>query len=229
MKVLSRSLSLLIVFSMLLSFGIGEFIANAEEILDEQPIVSVSEEEFLSDASLEEQLNESINVLTAIENLPDSVIASGPNAIYNWLKYNTKGVPRSYYTLLGSGDSAAIQIVKPTSSFGSVGMNNDVEEPIYLDASVGACVAAIGVAVLSNAIPIAKILKIKSALKTVGGATKLVTKLITEYREYRKFGYSRKASFQEAWYFATNAYGSDLRNTLLTLFNIGDVYYNCFG
>ncbi|MGG4504880.1 hypothetical protein ABEP00_00560 [Heyndrickxia sporothermodurans] len=89
----------------------------------------VSEDEFLNDATVEEQLNETMNVLSVIENMPDSVIENGTSVVLDYLNANTPNVPKNYYAIKDSG----IVIAKPTSKFARKGYNNDVVAPIDIN------------------------------------------------------------------------------------------------
>ncbi|PGL72070.1 hypothetical protein [Bacillus sp. AFS055030] len=229
MRLWSKYLAVIISFAIVISFSFENW-AKADEI-EEDPIVSdyISDEEFLTDTNIDEQLNESIPMLDVIENMPDDVIANGPQAIFNYMRYNTPGIPAGSYQYIDSGDEVYFQISKPRSSFALPGQNNDVMPPYYPNFNTGECIVAIGIALLGGAIPISKILKIKSALKTVGGATKLVSKLSSEYKRFKALGYTRKTAFKKGWESAISNHGAEVKQALWTLFNIGDIYYNCVG
>jgi len=88
------------------------------------------------------------------------------------------------------------------------------------------CVAAVGLALLTNFTP-AKILKIKAALKAVGGARTFVTKLKPFYDAARRAGLSKSASLRQAVSRAASVAGPEARAALLDLFGVTAVIAAC--
>ncbi len=90
------------------------------------------------------------------------------------------------------------------------------------------CVRAIGFALVSNAIPVAKILKIRAAIRAVGGVGNFVRILRLAYATGRKKGYSRWGAVRYAAKRAAAASGRDIVDALLGLFALDGVRRNCF-
>ncbi|MEC1685421.1 hypothetical protein P9D85_18675, partial [Bacillus mojavensis] len=93
-------------------------------------IGSVSATAVSPSPEMDKEYQDLVEVFSAIEALPDSVIAEGDQAVVDWLKENSN-IP-----------------VQQKGEFVTLGV-------------VG-CVSAVGLAIVSNLIPIAKVAKIKS-------------------------------------------------------------------
>lgn len=88
------------------------------------------------------------------------------------------------------------------------------------------CTSAIGLALIYNFTP-AKLLKVKSAIKAIGGAKKLATKMISSYKYYRsKKKYKRTAAIKAA----AKSVGTTkaIKNILIDVFTLGGVAGSCF-
>lgn len=134
--------------------------------------------------------------------MPESVINEGETAIENYL--NKNGVITKQET-------------------------NNYSGSVTREASVGtvsACAGAVGYAAVTNLTP-AKILKVKSAIKTVGGATKFVKKMKPAYKAARKAGKSKTKSVQAAAAKAASNAGPDTKEALLDFFGISTIVGSC--
>ncbi|WP_197077795.1 hypothetical protein [Actinobaculum suis] len=89
------------------------------------------------------------------------------------------------------------------------------------------CVSAIGLAIVTN-LPIFKITKIRTALKAAGGATKFVKTFKRVYDAQRKAKVSFKTAVSRAVKRAAKKAGPEAQQTLIELFNLGNVYSACF-
>ena len=96
------------------------------------------------------------------------------------------------------------------------------------DRSFWGCVRAIGIALVSNALPVAKILKIKAAIKAVGGARNFVSILQVAYNYARRRGYSRWGAIKFAANRAAEVSGKDVVGALLGIFSLTYVKDECF-
>lgn len=90
------------------------------------------------------------------------------------------------------------------------------------------CASAVGTAILTNAIPFTKLAKVKSAIKSAGGATTFVKSLVPAYKSARKAGSSKSAAVKKAVNKAASNAGPETKRALLDLFNLGNVYSSCF-
>lgn len=146
-----------------------------------------------------------IEFLTEIENMPDHVIQEGNNAIEAYLEKETDFDFNA--SKLPNGEVA----IQPASLGG-----------------IASCVGAVGTAIVVNFTP-AKILKVKSALKSVGGATKFVKALKPYYKMSREDGLSKTASIKQAVKLAAGDAGPDAKEALLDLFGVSTVVGACSG
>ena len=86
------------------------------------------------------------------------------------------------------------------------------------------CIAAVGGAIAVNLTP-AKILKVKSALKAVGGTVKFINKTVGLYNKYK----ATKSKLLAAKLAIENATKNiSGREVLIGLFSLGGVYSECF-
>ncbi|WIK64529.1 hypothetical protein [Gleimia hominis] len=90
-----------------------------------------------------------------------------------------------------------------------------------------ACGAAIGLAVVTNFSP-AKLIKIKSAIKTVGGAVTFAKKVSSIYKKTRLRGLIKKSALNAAVTDAAKAAGPEVQQFSIELFNSRNVYRACF-
>lgn len=88
------------------------------------------------------------------------------------------------------------------------------------------CGSAIGFAIISNFTP-ARIVKIKSAIKTVGGAVTFAKTVYSVYKNARSKGLTARTALNAAVTQAAKAAGPDVREALLDLFGIGAVMGAC--
>ncbi|WP_445002022.1 hypothetical protein [Exiguobacterium alkaliphilum] len=157
-------------------------------------------------ASAEEELSEEdlelIELLTAIENMPDEIILQGEDAI----KAHLESEVSFHLELNENGESVVFRVASVSS--------------------IAGCVGAVGTALVVNFTP-AKILKIKSALKSVGGATKFVKAVKPYYQMSREDKLSKTASLNQAVRLAAKDAGPDTREALLDLFGVSSVVGSC--
>jgi len=133
-----------------------------------------------------------VEVFSAIEEIPASVIMRGDEATRRWL------VRR-------------LQASDGTQRQGVLG-----------------CAAAIGTALVLNAIAVSKILKIRAAIKAVGGVRNFARILVRAYWRARRRGYSRWGAIKYAAKRAAQISGRDIVDALLSLFSLGAVVDACF-
>ncbi|MDT3766529.1 hypothetical protein QS713_00365 [Gleimia hominis] len=89
-----------------------------------------------------------------------------------------------------------------------------------------ACGSAIGLAIVTNFTP-AKIVKIKSAIKTLGGAVTFAKKVYSLYKKARAGGLTAKTALNAAITGGAQAAGPDVKEALLDLFGVGAVIGAC--
>ena len=89
------------------------------------------------------------------------------------------------------------------------------------------CVSAIGLAIVTN-LPIFKITKVRTALKAAGGATKVAKTFKRVYDAQRRAKVPFKTAVSRAVKRAAKKAGPEAQQTLIELFNLGNVYSACF-
>lgn len=142
----------------------------------------------------------------------DSVANKGIDSGVKWLNQN-KGQDYKGYKFIATDRN--IQLVPNGKTIVTYGK--------------GACVLAIGNAIAQNAIPWAKILKVKKATKAVGGIQKLSGKIKVAYKHQRNLGKSRKVTLKSGTKVAMKAFPKATRQVVLELFSLGRVATACFG
>ncbi len=146
----------------------------------------------------EEQTNDLIEVLAAVEDLPKEVINEGDEAVVEFLQDNVS-------------DGIVVKQEGDVVAFGVIG-----------------CASAIGTAIVTNVFPIAKITKLKSVIKTAGGATTFAKTLISSYNSAGKFKATKSAAIKIAVKTAAKKSGPDTIAAVLEIFNVGAIYGSCF-
>lgn len=92
------------------------------------------------------------------------------------------------------------------------------------------CGIAVTVAIASNAFAVAKIAKIRSAIKAAGGAQKFATKAIDSFNYAKNtLGKSNSEAISYASRKAASAGGEDLVNALVDFLSLSAVAEDCFG
>ncbi|MCY7450466.1 hypothetical protein [Bacillus altitudinis] len=147
-------------------------------------------------------------ILQAIEEIPEYIIDEGLVKTARWIEEN-------------SGLKTTIQGERLLFDL------NEKKEISIKNINIPACVGAIGVAIISNGIPISKILKLKKAIGMFGGTIKLVESIKYFYDQYRKQGNSRKVALKKASQKVSNQVDKNLRPALLDFFNISAVIGAC--
>lgn len=89
------------------------------------------------------------------------------------------------------------------------------------------CVSAIGLAIVTN-LPIFKITKVRTALKAADGATKFVKTFKRVCDAQRRAKVPFKTAVSRAVRRAAKKAGPEAQQTLIELFNLGNVYSACF-
>ncbi|MGX9290852.1 hypothetical protein ACSLGF_06435 [Bacillus sp. A015] len=147
-------------------------------------------------------------ILQTIEEIPEYMISNDGEKTARWIEENS-GIK----TII-QGDTLTFDL-------------NQLKEISVKNINIPACVGAIGVAILSNGIPISKILKLKKAIDMFGGTIKLVESIKYFYDKYRKQGSSRKVALKKASQKVSNQVDKNLRPALLDFFNISAVIGAC--
>jgi hypothetical protein len=192
------------------------------------PVQSVEQIELTpQEKAIDNKIFEQSEVLLgAIENIPDNIVEQGPQATAEWFQNQT-----GYIVTVDSEQNLRFS---EASSTEVIDNQTDIDTPAKLlkptdpQYNLTGCIAAVGIALVSNGLPFSKILKVKSAIKVLGGTTKAVTVIKDLYDSYRWNGFSRSDAIRKALNGAAGGLASDLKSALLDFFNISNVIANCF-
>ncbi|WP_262481631.1 hypothetical protein [Bacillus sp. CH30_1T] len=164
------------------------------------------------DQAIDEEMFEQTEViLGAIEKIPNGIVKQGPEKTAQWLQNKT-----GLYVSVDSDQNLLFSETPPA------------QEGTFQTMSVAGCVAAVGIAIVSNGLPFSKILKVKSAIKALGGVSKTVSKVKKYYDKYRFNGFSRNDSIRKALDSASDGLAANTKSALLDFFNLTNVVANCF-
>lgn len=195
---------------LLLSFS-GESYVHAKNSVNTQ-----AQQENINQSQINEEamnLEEGINsYLGLIEKMPESIANQGIDSGIQWLNKNKSEEYSGYKFIAKNGNIQLVQVSKNISTYGA-----------------GACATAVGVAIAQNAIPWAKILKVKKAAKAVGGIQKLAGKISTAYKHQRNLGKSKTAALKSGTKVAMKAFPEATRSAVIEFFSLGAVGTTCFG
>ncbi|WP_282138309.1 hypothetical protein [Rossellomorea aquimaris] len=164
------------------------------------------------DQAIDEEMFEQTEViLEAIEKIPNGIVKQGPEKTAQWLQNKT-----GLYVSVDSDQNLLFSETPPA------------QEGTFQTMSVAGCVAAVGIAIVSNGLPFSKILKVKSAIKALGGVSKTVSTVKKYYDKYRFNGFSRNDSIRKALDSASDGLAANTKSALLDFFNLTNVVANCF-
>lgn len=198
-----KSSIILAVVSVFLFSILGTTAAEAVESPNDQSLVR--------DTNLEEEfpsLLSSQKALYAIENIPDSVINQGSDAILDWFRNNIDD--QSIVDDMNAAAAEFHQSDKPFKTQGVLG-----------------CVSAVGTALASLVFAPAKLLKIKKAIKALGGVKTFVTKTYQYYNHYKKKYRSKKTAWNKAVSKAASKASPEIKEAILDFFGITAIVAAC--
>ena len=143
-----------------------------------------------------------------LEKMPDDVADNGIDSAVQWLNANKSNEFKGYEFVNIDG---SLKLDKISSNVGvqARGIN------------WGACISAVGVAIASNAIPYAKILKVKKAAKAMGGMTRMTKSIMTAYKHQRNLGLSKTKALKKAVNISAKAHPPAVRSALIEFFSLG--------
>lgn len=170
-----------------------------------------NEEEELLENELQE-FQGSLLILELIEELPENIAENGIEEGVAWLNTN-KG--------------EELQGIKFINDNGNL---NVIEDNDSLISTFGVmdCAWGIGKAIAANALPWSKILKIKKAVKIMGG-TKVVAKtMVTAYKHQRNLGYGKAKAIKRAINVTKKALPAEYAKHWVEFFSLGVVKKHCF-
>lgn len=192
---------------------------NSNDVNDvEQEMEDTYLEGFLLEESVFNTENDAYKILLGIEALPPGIEKQGAKKIAQWLS-NKTGVEviaeGEYLTFPTIENEEILYENAGISTFSVIGWAN--------------CIGVAGMAAFSNALPIAKVLKIKSTFKALGGVTQAVSDIHTNFKYHRSKGRSVKNSLDRAISDIVNKkkLGTDAKQALLEFFGVSAVIGAC--
>ncbi|WP_117168887.1 hypothetical protein [Paraliobacillus sediminis] len=187
--------------------SVGPSVAEAKS-----GVVQSNEQEEILENELQD-IDASLDILTLIEDLPEEIAENGINESVIWLNDN-KGETFANQEFVANGEYLELKDV--------------TNKNLIQMASVGGCVWGIAKAIAMNALPWSKILKIKKAVKIMGG-TKVVAKtVINAYKHQRNLGYGRAKAIKRAMNVTKRAVPGEYVKHWVELFSLGVVKKQCF-
>lgn len=202
MKSVKNSFIVFLVITLLISFvGPTATFANQSQEVPPEPVFYKTGEKIDGD-----HVDPFVyDILSAIENVPEELILQGDEtAIAEWFE-ETSGI-----------ETRVVNGVLRFNPFGN-----------QLSFNVFTCVGAIGVAIVSNGIPLTKILKVKKFIDQFGGTTKFVKSVKYWYDYYRDAKYSRTGALKQAVKKVSDRTASSTQEALLDFFHISTVIGAC--
>lgn len=166
----------------------------------------------IEEVQIDENFTELEAALSAIENLPNDVIEEAKeendtDIVIEYLQEYTEGY---------LDEETEISFVK--------GENNT----LVVSAGVVGCSVAIVEGIVSLALPISKLTKLKRIISDLGGAVSAASKLKSAYTTARQAGKTKKVAVKTAVKKVSNKLGTNAVDLLLTLTGVGNVYSSCF-
>jgi hypothetical protein len=166
--------------------------------------------------------NETEKVLMAIENIPVEVIEQGAESTAEWLQ-NETGIGIT----LEDGENLIFDLPEEQRTVNTSPIVSPGYPIVSPDLNVPACIVAVGIAIVSNALPFTKITKVKSALQALGGTTAAINKIKKRYDIYRYGGFTIRRALQKAMDDVSSGLSSTLKAAFLDLFNLTSIIANC--
>ena len=191
-----------------------------------ETINSNNVEQEMEDKYLEGYLEESVfnlesdsyKILLGIEALPPGIEKQGAKKIAQWLS-NKTGVE-----VIAEGE----YLTFPTIENEEIPYENEGISTFSVFDWAN-CIGVAGMAALTNALPITKIVKIKSTFKALGGVTTAISQIHTNFKYHRSKGRSVKNSLDRAIddIVDKNKLGADAKQALLEFFGVSAVIGAC--
>lgn len=192
-------------------------LTEGEEVVIEKPVGDEVDPNFIPGSMSDNELVDEIvdtkelealeDISVAFEEIPESVIYEGSDAVQAWLIENVNN-----QEVVDTLQSREFQSLNPNA--------------VQTRGVVG-CVSAVGAALAGAVFAPLKILKVKKALKALGGTKKFVTVAIDYYKKYRKLGYKKLIAWERAIKVASHKVSPDLQDALLGFFGITAIVSAC--
>ncbi|MEC1583695.1 hypothetical protein P9D48_20800 [Bacillus subtilis] len=173
--------------------------------------VEPKDDSLVRNASLEKEFPNLLSnqkALYAIEDIPESVINQGSEAILDWFRNNIDDK-----TIVKDLNAAVARTEQSDTQFTTLG--------------VISCTAAVGAAIAGMVFYPAKLLKVKKGLKALGGAKTFVTKTYQYYNYYKKKYRSKRTAWDKAVAKAAKKAGPQVKDAIMDFFGLTAIVGAC--
>lgn len=173
--------------------------------------VEPKDDSLVRNASLEKEFPNLLSnqkALYAIEDIPESVINQGSEAILDWFRNNIDDK-----TIVKDLNTAVARTEQSDTQFTTLG--------------VISCTAAVGTAIAGLVFYPAKLLKVKKGLSALGGAKTFVTKTYQYYNYYKKKYRSKRTAWDKAVAKAAKKASPQVKDAILDFFGITAIVGAC--
>ncbi|WP_081374744.1 hypothetical protein [Bacillus licheniformis] len=178
-----------------------------------EAVESPKKQTVVQDPTIQEELpnlGKSEKALYAIEEIPESVINQGTDAILDWFRNNI-------------GDHVLVDEINAAAATKQA----EQSDKQFQVKGVWGCISTAGLAIVTLAWTPAKLLKIKKALKAFGGVGTFVRKSISYYNYYKKKYRSTNTAWKKAVAKAAKKASPDVKKALLDFFGISAIVDAC--
>lgn len=174
------------------------------------------------EGSLEDELlspdSDFVKFLEGVDQLPSSVQKQGAEKVASWLTEQTGVEVTTDGENLFVPSLADVGVDTSQSSFDSSAIK---------PAGAWECITAIGLMIGTVGFPLSKILKLKKAIKFLGGVKKTVTRVYNYYKKLKKQRWRTVDAWKEAVNKTAKGLPKDTLDAFLDFFNISNVINAC--
>lgn len=159
--------------------------------------------------------------LEGLENLPTEIANKGTEEIAKWLTEETS------VTVVADGENLVVpslaELGSELGNFDATLINNGTIT------TMGAvdCAIAIGLMIGTVGFPVSKLLKLKQAIDHLGGITKTVDRIYTQYKKLKSENWRTVPAWQKAVTDTGKSLPGDVLDAFLDFFNITNVINQC--
>lgn len=187
--------------------------------------ISIENLNIAEDAQIEALFSQNSDLykfLEGLENLPIEIANQGPKEVAKWLTDQT-GV-----TVLANGENLLVpSLAELESELNTDFTLNDRGQITTMITSD--CVIAAGLMVGSVGFPLSKILKLKEAISLLGGMTKTIDRIYTQYKKLKSENWRTGPAIERAVTDVSKSLPKDLTLAFLDFFSVGNFLKQCFG
>lgn len=184
-------------------------------------LTKVDGDSFVSEFDRElniENSDEVLKVLVAIEEIPENVLYQGIEETAKWIEEETNLIVNI------EGENLVFpELAQGIDNAGDLG----IEGGVISSRSLLNCISVVGLAVAGNGLPFTKILKLRQALKLLGGVKKSVERIHTTYKKYRSQNWRAKPAFERSVKEVSKSLPKETQEAFLDFFGITAIITAC--